>query len=316
LHHADERAEVVDAALLRRFALPDHGAESSKDDRGGALVVGGSRETPGGVLLAGLAALRAGAGRVQLATAQSVATALAIAFPEARVMSLSETDEGAVTAERSDRLVAAVSRIDAILIGTGAVDAEGIGDLLRAVLPAISPTTQVVLDAAAIEVLAKLPDLLEGLDGRVVIMPNPREMARLIGVDHETVRADPSRALDKAADAHRAVIALRTPETLIAAPDGSRYVDRSGHPALGTAGSGDVLAGTLVGLLARGAAPLTATLWAVHAHGDAGFRLATTRTGLGLVARELVDELPAVFRSIANDDPGEPFGSAGPLHPT
>ena len=302
MHHADERTEVVDAALLQSFPLPDHGTESSKDDRGGALVIGGSRETPGGVLLAGLAALRAGAGRVQLATAESVTTALAIAFPEARVMSLVETDEGEVTAERSERVVTAASESDAILIGTGAVESKGMGDLLRVVLAAISPTTRVVIDAAGIEVLASVPDLLEGLDGQVVIMPNPGEMAGLIGVDEETVRADPARALEKAAAAHRAVIALRTPETLIAAPDGSRYVDRSGHAALGTAGSGDVLAGTLVGLLARGASPLTATLWAVHVHGVAGFLLGTTRTGLGLMARELVDELPAVFRSIADDD--------------
>jgi NAD(P)H-hydrate repair Nnr-like enzyme with NAD(P)H-hydrate dehydratase domain len=88
---------------------------------------------------------------------------------------------------------------------------------------------------------------------------------------------------------------LRGSETRIGAPGGVRYLDRSGHPGLATAGSGDVLAGILGGLTARGADPLTAALWGVHVHGTTGNRLAATRYPLGTLARDLLDAVPESF---------------------
>ena len=134
-------------------------------------------------------------------------------------------------------------------------------------------------------------------------MPNPSEMARLLGRDDERVAPDDAAAaLDEAVERLGVVVALRGADTWIGAPDGSRFVARLGHPGLATAGSGDVLAGALAGLLARGADPVRATVWAVYAHAIAGRELTTLHAGIGLLARELPERLPRVIGEVGAVD--------------
>lgn len=155
-----------------------------------------------------------------------------------------------------------------------------------------------IVDAAALSGLARDPSLLVPLQGRAIVMPNPAEMAALLGWERRLVECDPERALDEAVKRFGVVVTLRAAETWTSAPGAARYRDRSGHPALGTAGSGDVLAGALAGFAARGADPLHATIWAAHAHGLAGEAAAGRGPGVGLLARELLGELPFVLRSL------------------
>jgi len=288
--------EVV-PPLLRQMRSPADTA-TDKHARGHVLVVGGSRETPGGVLLAGIASLRVGAGQVQLATANSVAAALAIAVPEARVIGLQETDTGAVCGRAAAVLAAEANETDAIVIGTSALDPEESGSLLCGLLPLTGPTTTVIVDAAALAVLAQAPQVLRDVSERAVVMPNPREMAQMLSCDVNDVDCDPVGALDEAVSRFGVVVTLRGVETWTSAPGRPRYRDRSGHPALGTAGSGDVLAGAMAGIAARGADPLCATLWAVHCHGRAGEAAAARGPGVGVLARELLPELPYMLRSL------------------
>jgi ADP-dependent NAD(P)H-hydrate dehydratase len=289
--------EVV-PPLLRDLPLPAVGSSADKNARGQVLVVGGSRETPGGVLLAGVAALRVGAGRLQLATAGSVAVALALAVPEARVIGLPENDAGAVSASSASALVIEANGADAILIGTGALDGDETGRLLCELLCVVGETTTVIIDAAGLGILAQEPALLRRVAERTIVMPNPREMAGLLGCDVGAVDSDPVAALDEAVRHLGVVVTLRGAETWTSAPGAPHYRDRSGHAALGTAGSGDVLAGALTGLSARGADPLRAALWSVHCHGIAGEVAAGRGPGVGLLARELLAELPYALRSL------------------
>jgi hydroxyethylthiazole kinase-like uncharacterized protein yjeF len=289
--------EVV-PALLRDLGVPGIGATADKNARGQVLVIGGSRQTPGGVLLAGTASLRVGAGRVQLASADSVATALAIALPEARVIGLPETAEGSVCSAGERLLGQEAAMAGAVLIGTGTIDQDATGQLLRSVLPLVGDDTVVIVDAAALAPLSSQPDFLRPFARRAVIMPNPREMAGILGREPEQVDDDPVTALDEAVDRFGIVVTLRGVETWTSAPGEPRYRDRSGHSALGTAGSGDVLAGALAGLAARGWDPLHAALWAVHAHGLAGEAAVGRGPGVGLLARELPSELPYVLRAL------------------
>jgi hydroxyethylthiazole kinase-like uncharacterized protein yjeF len=282
---------IVDATVLKGFPLPEPNATTNKHQRGCLGIVGGSRETPGGVLLAGVAALRSGAGRVEIATAESVAAVLGVAFPEARVIAVEETRSGALSPRDAADAVTQM-RCETLLLGTGAFDPEVTGELLRQVLPKIDPATALVVDAAAIAVLAEEPELIALHRDRAVVMPNPAETAQLIATSQTSVEDDPDGSLDRAVQTVDAVVALRGAETRIGVPQGERYLDRSGHPGLATAGSGDVLAGILGGLMARGADHLTATLWAVHVHGTTGNRLAATRYPLGIVARDLLDAIP------------------------
>jgi len=171
--------------------------------------------------------------------------------------------------------------------------------LFRFVVAALGERTAIVVDAGALPVLAEDPGLLRPVASRAVVMPNAVEASVLLDIDGDELGEDPGGAHSRLVEELRCAVALRTPDTYIAAPDSPRYLDRSGHPALGTSGSGDVLAGILTGLLSRGAGPLDATLWAVHLHGRAGEHAAARIGGQGILARDLVDEIPRALFAIA-----------------
>ena len=168
---------VVTPQVLRDWPLPLPGG--GKDSRGTVLVVGGSRFTPGAVLLAGIAALRAGAGVLQLAVAESTAAALSIQVPEALVIGLPETDSGSVAGEPPDRLRELAKEARVILVGPGLDDVHLAGDLLRHLIDAAGKGTSLVLDAYALGALSHQPDLLGSQP--VVLTPNLTEAGFLLG---------------------------------------------------------------------------------------------------------------------------------------
>ena len=281
---------VVTPAILRARPLPDHRSVRDKYDRGVVLVVGGSPETPGAVLLAGMAALRVGAGKLQMATDAGVARELGLAVPEARVIDLPPI-AGPSLDEVADRLSSVVKEADAVVVGTGALDVDSTGMLLQRIVPGFGGGV-LIADAGAIPVLGDDPGLLAPLQARAVVMPNPTEMAVLLGRPVDEVTADPAAALTDAVDRLGVTVTLRGPDTWTAAPGGPIFHDETGGPGLAMSGSGDVLAGAIAGLAARGADPLTATLWATHLHGIAAARCAARLGEFGFLARELLDELP------------------------
>jgi hydroxyethylthiazole kinase-like uncharacterized protein yjeF len=287
-HH---RLVSVDGALLRALPLPPVEDGDTKRERGTVLVVGGSRETPGSVLLAGLAALRAGAGRLRIATVAGTAVALGVAIPEARVIGLPESDDGAIAPDAAERLTSLAAGADAVLAGTGALDPRSTRSLVEALLGAGGDAV-VVLDAAALADLHEQIEVVRRHGDRLVLVPNPSEMSRMLGrgVGAGDAAPDPAAEVRAAAADFGSVVARRGADTYLGAPGCPVFVERAGHPALGTSGSGDVMAGVLTGFAARGAPPLRAALWAAHIHAVAGRRLAR-RTGRNLLARELLDEL-------------------------
>ncbi|MCU1635578.1 MAG: yjeF-like protein hydroxyethylthiazole kinaserelated protein [Cryobacterium sp.] len=278
--------ESVTPNLLREWALPS-GAES-KYDRGRILVIGGSRKTPGAAVLAGLAALRVGAGRLTLAVGESVAVQVAVAVPESGVIGLPETPSGSVSGISADEITRDASQADAILIGSGLDHAGEALTLMRLLLAEGTAEAPVVIDAFALSALPELGDELEPWRGRMVLTPNKNEAARLLGREIETLGDD----LARIADRYRAVVASFG---IVAAPDGSRWDVGSGQAGLSTSGSGDVLAGAIAGILARGASPEQAACWGTHLHAAAGDRLAARIGPTGYLARELLDELPLVL---------------------
>src|SRR3954466_5400991 len=138
--------------LLRSIPLPHHNQGEDKDERGRVLVIGGSVETPGGALLAGLAALRAGAGKLQIATCRSVSQQLAVAVPEARVTGLEETPEGGISATEAEKLAERCGRTDVVLLGPGMMDSDAVSLLTARLLEQASGPC-FVLDAAALHEL-------------------------------------------------------------------------------------------------------------------------------------------------------------------
>lgn len=277
--------EVVTPSLLRQWQLPDPG--SSKYGRGQVLVVGGAARTPGSVLLAGEAALRVGGGHLQLAVAESVAAALAVAVPEAGVIGLPQTASGSVRGGGADRLTDADSA-DVVLVGPGLDDAEEAADLLQSLVPRLADEATVVLDAYALGVLPGLDDVQHALRGRLVLTPNSEEMRRLLGDEP----ADAAHGVAQVAGKYEAVV---TAGGYVAGPEGRCWQMSTGHTGLGTSGSGDVLAGTVTGLLARGADLDQAACWGTYLHAAGGDRLAARQGPLGFLARDLLGELPLLL---------------------
>jgi hydroxyethylthiazole kinase-like uncharacterized protein yjeF len=280
---------VITPALLRDWALPV--PTGGKENRGTVLVVGGSRFTPGAVLLAGVAALRAGAGVLQLAAAESTAAALSIQVPEALVVGLPETRDGAVRGS-GDLLTGLVADADVVAVGPGLNDIDTTRELLDLVLTAAGPETSLVLDAYALGALSHAPDLLVGSGRPVVLTPNLTEARHLLdrdlGDDLDAEAAELARRYD-------AVVSLYGH---IATPDGDRWREESGDAGLGTSGSGDVRAGLLAGLLSRGAEPAQAACWAAFAHAVSGQRLVPRYGRIGFLARELLDEIPHTLATV------------------
>jgi hydroxyethylthiazole kinase-like uncharacterized protein yjeF len=279
---------------LRDIPLPAPDAGGDKDERGRVLIAGGSRENPGALLLAGTAALRAGAGKLKLATVASAVVPLAVAVPEARVYPLGETGDGHLAPSSASRLAELGSSVDALLLGPGMVDEETATAFTRRVLTGLKDVA-VVVDAGGFGALREDRRALHGLGGRAVVTPHAGEMAMMLGMEKDAVAADPLRVAREAAETLGAVVALKGPRTFIVDPGGAAYVYEGGDVVLATSGSGDVLAGIVAGLLARGAEPVRAAAWAVWLHGEAGNALVRRHGRLGALARELPDEVPRLI---------------------
>ncbi|GJE12194.1 MULTISPECIES: NAD(P)H-hydrate dehydratase [Methylobacterium] len=287
--------DMLTAARLKERPLPVP-QEGSKDERGSALVLGGSASVPGAALLAGVAALRAGAGKLKIATVGSAAMGMALAVPEAMVIGLPETAEGGVDgAGAAECLRKAAKGCDALLVGPGLMENGPTTALAVELLEAL-PSAAFILDAAAVCGLAAHADQIRRHKGRVVITPHAGEMAQLLDRSRDAVEADPLDAARTAANLLQAVVVMKGARTWIVDPEGARWLYEGGGVGLATSGSGDALAGIVVGLLARGVAPLNAALWGVFLHGEAGKRLAASVGPIGFLARELSAAVPGLLR--------------------
>jgi ADP-dependent NAD(P)H-hydrate dehydratase len=292
----------VDQAMLRAWALPMPSADSDKEGRGHVLILGGSREMPGAVILAATAALRAGAGKLTIATGKSVAQLVALALPEARVIGLAETDTGGFTGEAVAMLDPLADQVTAILIGPGMQDEPATAALVHALLPRLEGSdTSVVLDACAMGAILFPPEGTAPFRFAqpVVLTPHAGEMAHLSGEDKEAILADTDRHAQEAAEKWHAIVALKGARTVVAAPTGELWQHEGGNVGLATSGSGDTLAGIIAGLAARGATLPQATCWGVALHAQAGARLGAQFGQLGYLAREIPGEIPFLLEQIA-----------------
>jgi hydroxyethylthiazole kinase-like uncharacterized protein yjeF len=287
-------AQEVTPSLLRQWALPAAG--ESKYGRGQVLIVGGAATTPGAVQLAGLAALRVGAGHLTMAVADSAAVAMAVATPEAGVIGLPQNERGSVLGGDVSRIADYLGSADVVTVGVGLDDPEETAVLLRTLVPQLGESTWLVLDAYALGVLPGLEDeVLAPVRGRLVLTPNSSEGERLLG--RELAEGTEERQADVAEIARRygAVVSC---SGVVANPDGEVWQVSAGNGGLATSGSGDVQVGAVTGLLGRSGDPEQAAVWGTHVHAAAGDRLAARVGALGFLARELLTELPVVLSEL------------------
>lgn len=280
---------VVTPNVLAEMPLPGLEGETDKDARGRVLIVAGGRENPGAVVLAGMAAYRAGAGKLQVAAGEAIATPLAFALLEARVITVAAGDDGQPSPRAAAELASFADKADALLVGPGMMDEAAAGELA---LRLAANARSMVLDAGALTGLKDRRREVSAIEAPVILTPHAGEMAALTGLTEEEVRADPAKLALAFARDWSVHMVLKGQTTFIATPTGELWRHDGGVVGLGVSGSGDVLAGAMAGLIARGAQPHVAAVWAVWAHAAAG-RALTARIGqVGFLPREVADDLP------------------------
>ena len=288
------KPERLTAELLHDFPLPEIAEDSSKEDRGRLLVIAGSRELAGAALLAGRSALRAGAGKLQIGTAQSISAPLAVAMPEARVIGHPETDDGCIADDGIPPLIRWARAAQAVAVGCGMQPGPPLERFLSALLRS-GTNCPLVLDAAVLECLPALDGEVCAWPGGSILLPHSGEMARLLDRDREEIEANRAQSVREAASRFNAVALIKGRWSFIAEPGGRVFSLEGGGVGLATSGSGDVLSGIVGGLCARGAEPLTALLWGAWLHAEAG-RILTHRVGrVGFLASELPDLIPGLL---------------------
>ena len=254
------------------------------------LVVGGTAQVPGAAILASIAALRAGAGKLQIAVPSSIALYVATAIPEALVVALDER-HGEIARRAASRILEHAESADAVVLGPGMAETGSAPLICDVLKPLRNP---VVLDAGALSACPLAGDL----HGLAVLTPHAGEMATLLHRDRAEIEADPRQFARLAAQQFNAVVALKGPHTHIATPQGRHLVNRAGHVGLATSGSGDALAGIIAGILARGVDLAAAAAWGVYLHASAG-RTLGQRMGVGFLAHELLAEIPPVMKRLS-----------------
>lgn len=296
--------------LVKREMIADWLARSrrsphaNKGSVGRVLIVAGSRGKTGAAALAGEAAMRAGAGLVTVASAESVQPVIASqVIPECMTEALAQTRAGTVAREAADRILDLARARDVMAVGPGLGSSErSTRELVREIVAKRERPT--VIDADGLNSLAPWPEDLPGTkDAALILTPHPGEMARLIDRQVPEIL---ERGVDVARDlavTRELIVVLKGSRTLIAAPDGEVYVNATGNAGMATGGSGDVLTGIIAAFVAqRPDDPVAAVRAAVYLHGLAGDRAASRVGTRAMIASDISRHLCEAFIEIGRDD--------------
>jgi NAD(P)H-hydrate epimerase len=269
--------------------------ESNKGDYGHVLVVGGSLGKAGAAAMAGMAALRAGAGLSTVATPKSVLGTVAGFHPELMTEPLAETDIGTISSSAQGRIEELAKGKTVVAIGPGISRDLQTADLVRNLVAKIP--LPMVVDADGLNAFEGRTSGLNGKGRTRVITPHPGEMARLAGCTIADVQKDRLGVARKFAREHELIVVLKGHRTLVARPDGEVWVNATGNPGMATGGTGDILTGMVAGMIAQHSKDaFLAVLAAVHLHGLAGDVMRESVGELSLVATDLLRGLPEAFR--------------------
>ncbi|MBM3947346.1 MAG: NAD(P)H-hydrate dehydratase, partial [SAR202 cluster bacterium] len=301
--------EVDPAELLDRgwvnSVLPVRRRDSHKGSHGRVLVVGGSQSYIGAAYLACSAAARSGCGYVTLAAPFRVQAIVASRLAEATYLTLPETTPNSLSPETARVLRQALTDYDALLIGPGLGQHPSVAAVVRNTLLGGPPlTAPVVVDADALNVLSQTPEWWTRFQTPAVLTPHPGEMGRLVDKPIEHVQQDRWGRAAESAEEWDVTLALKGAFTVVASPQGKLRVSPFANPALATAGTGDVLAGVIAGLLAQGLSPFDAAAAGVYLHGLAGEFLREQHGEAGGVASDLLPLLPRALRAAREGSSG------------
>jgi len=287
---------------LVRSILPERPLQANKGSFGRVLVVAGSMNYIGAAYLACSGAIRVGAGLVTLATTPTLQSILAAKLTEVTYLLLPESRPGVVSPEASRLISQQLEGYNVLLLGCGLGQSPAAVKLVRSILLPKQPVElpALVLDADALNTLASVPNWWQHLTGDAILTPHPGEMSRLTGMPVAEIQADRLGAAKKWAAEWKKTVVLKGAYTIIAAPDNRAVICPAANPGLASAGSGDVLTGAIAGLAAQGLPLFEAAACGVYLHGEAGERVKSRLGDAGMIASDLLPELPVVIKNIKN----------------
>ena len=285
-----------------RGTLPVRPLDSHKGTFGRVLVIAGSMNYIGAAYLACEGAARAGAGLVTLAIPRSLQPILAAKLTETTYLPLPEAlpeNGGTLSPGASDVILSEASKYQALLVGCGLGQGPDVARLLRqTLLTSRYPGTPMVLDADALNIMSGIAEWWMGLRGEVVLTPHPGEMSRLTGMTTGEINTTRLSTTRKSAVQWNKSVVLKGAYTVISSPQGQVRISPFANPGLASAGTGDVLAGVMAGLLAQGLSTFDAASCAVYLHGAAGEQVRLDMGDTGMVASDLLPRLPLVIKQV------------------
>ncbi|WP_373651285.1 NAD(P)H-hydrate dehydratase [Schlesneria sp. DSM 10557] len=278
-------------------AAPVRSDDAHKGDCGRALLIAGSRGMSGAACLSSTAALRGGAGLVTVAVPESILSIVAGYEPSYMTIGLPEDAEGRLSNAAPQKLSEVLSRQNAVAVGPGLSQSAGLLDVVTHLYTTL--TQPAVFDADSLNILAKRPYVLPRTSEAAarILTPHPGEFSRLTGLDIETIQQNRQQHAAEFAKRNGLIVVLKGQNTVIT--DGTRVaINATGNSAMATGGTGDVLTGVLVALLAQGMAPFEAAQFGVHLHGLAGDIAAEENSKIGLIASDLLRYIPRAWRDL------------------
>jgi len=283
---------LIDSGLVSKL-IPKREPNSNKGTYGKVLVVAGSRGMTGAACLTGSAALRAGAGLVYMAAPLSLLPIYACSLVEALTIPLEDGNKGYITGESIHKILMQLEKVDVAAVGPGLSTEDDIKEVVHSIVK--NSKVPIVLDADGINVLAEDLSVLKELKTQMVITPHPGEMARLLGATVKEVQEDRINIARSFSKEYGVITVLKGSRTIIASPEGEIYINTTGNAGMATGGSGDVLTGIIASFIGQGLKPLDAAVVGVYLHGTCGDNVARRKGEHGLIAGDLVREIPKVI---------------------
>ena len=291
---SDVHLKMIDGEWASN-SLPPRPSNSHKGTYGRAMIVAGSRNFLGAAYLAASAAGRVGAGLVTIAIPESLVPSVASKAIEPTFLPLPESSPGVVSSDSAQLIFESLEGYSALLVGCGLGQAKETRRMVEEFLLSDVSLPPTVVDADGLNTLAQVSDWWKQWSADSILTPHPGEMTRLTEMD---ARSDRIAVARRSAASWNKTVILKGAFTVVAAPDGNSMLSPYSNPGLATAGTGDVLAGAIVGLLSQGVPLADAASLGVYLHGEAGERVRSALGDTGMLASDLLPQLPKVIQNL------------------
>ncbi|KPU43404.1 bifunctional NAD(P)H-hydrate repair enzyme Nnr [Oxobacter pfennigii] len=275
--------------------LPVRRKDTNKGSYGRAVIIGGSENMMGAPAMSGLAALKSGAGIVEVCVPQSIKERVAPVLMEAIVHGLDEKD-GTISLSSLDKIKNIIKKASSLSIGPGISKSDDLKKLLFSLIE--FSDIPLIIDADGLNILSEDTSILRKAKGQIIITPHPGEMSRLIGKSIDYIQINRTECAREFSSIYNVITLLKGTNTIIAQPSGEVYINPTGNPGMAKGGSGDVLTGIISSFAAMGLKPIGAVNAGVYIHGLAG-DLASKELGeYGMKAGDIIEFIPAAIKSI------------------